>query len=41
MADRDGIAQLALDKWSFNAEAQAFFAKLGFSPYNVHLWKQR
>jgi ribosomal protein S18 acetylase RimI-like enzyme len=36
-ADR-GIRQLALDVWSFNERAQAFFRRHGFETYNQRLW---
>ena len=32
------IASLALDVWSFNADAKAFFQRHGFAPYNERLW---
>jgi GNAT superfamily N-acetyltransferase len=34
---RLGIARLALDVWTVNASARAFFRALGFSPYNERL----
>jgi ribosomal protein S18 acetylase RimI-like enzyme len=40
-AGRDvGIALLALDVWSFNEEARAFFRRHGFAPYNERLWNR-
>ena len=39
-AKRLGIAQLALDVWSFNADARAFFQRQGFEPYNERLWSR-
>ena len=34
------INDIALDTWSFNEEAQDFFASLGFSVYKIKLWKR-
>jgi hypothetical protein len=39
-AARESIDQIALDTWHFNQEAQRFFAALGFSTYNIRLWKR-
>jgi ribosomal protein S18 acetylase RimI-like enzyme len=42
----DGLARIedihcvALDSWEFNAEAHAFFERLGFARYNVNMWRQ-
>lgn len=33
------IGRLALDTWEFNAAARAFYEGLGFSPYNVNMWR--
>ena len=30
---------VALDTWQFNTEAHAFFAKLGFVPHRIDMWK--
>ena len=35
--DRD-IRQVALDVWSFNERAEAFFLRHGFAAYNERLW---
>jgi len=35
-----GIALLALDVWSFNEGARAFFRRQGFTPYNERLWNR-
>jgi RimJ/RimL family protein N-acetyltransferase len=32
-----GVQQVALDTWSFNTAAQAFFAWCGYEIYNVRL----
>jgi GNAT superfamily N-acetyltransferase len=37
-AEERGVSLLALDVWSFNEEARAFFARRGFTPYNERLW---
>lgn len=36
--EAEGIALMTLDSWSFNLEAQAFFASYGLVPYVVRLW---
>jgi ribosomal protein S18 acetylase RimI-like enzyme len=36
-----GIITLALDAWSFNEGALAFFQRYGLVPYNVRLWNRR
>jgi ribosomal protein S18 acetylase RimI-like enzyme len=33
-----GIATLALDVWTFNAEARGFFRRYGLTLYNERLW---
>jgi len=35
-----GITLLALDVWSFNEGASAFFRRHGFDPYNERLWSR-
>jgi ribosomal protein S18 acetylase RimI-like enzyme len=35
-----GISTLALDTWSFNRQALAFFRSYGLVPYNVRLWNR-
>jgi ribosomal protein S18 acetylase RimI-like enzyme len=35
-----GITRLALDTWSFNEGALAFFKAYGLTPYNVKLWNK-
>src|SRR5215813_9785552 len=35
-----GIELVALDVWSFNEAAQAFFRRHGFAPYNERLWSR-
>jgi ribosomal protein S18 acetylase RimI-like enzyme len=37
-ADQAGIATIALDVWTFNEPAGAFFRRHGFVPYNERLW---
>jgi diamine N-acetyltransferase len=39
LAREQNISRLALDSWEFNAEAHAFFERLGFSRYNVNMWR--
>ena len=40
IAQKHGITKFALDVWEFNKDAQDFFKKLGFSVYNVNMWKK-
>ena len=40
LAEQQGITKFALDVWEFNKEAQEAFKKLGFSVYNVNMWKK-
>ena len=35
-----GISLIALDTWSFNEQALAFFKRYGLVPYNVRLWNR-
>lgn len=35
-----GITLLALDVWSFNEDARAFFRRHGFDQYNERLWSR-
>jgi ribosomal protein S18 acetylase RimI-like enzyme len=35
-----GFALIALDTWTFNEAALAFFQRYGLSPYNVRLWNK-
>lgn len=39
-ANEAGLTLIALDVWTFNAEARAFFARHGFSAYNERLWNR-
>jgi ribosomal protein S18 acetylase RimI-like enzyme len=39
-ASERGIAVLALDVWTFNEDARAFFRRHGFTPYNERLWNR-
>ncbi len=40
LAKEKGITTLALDVWSFNARAKAFFSKQGFVNYNERMWQE-
>ncbi len=40
LAQEAGIATIQLDTWSFNAEAQRFFKRQGFSIFNYRLWTE-
>ena len=39
-AERLGITTVALDVWTFNESARAFFRRQGFAPYNERLWSR-
>ena len=36
-AAEHGVQQVALDTWSFNTAAQAFFTACGYEPYNLRM----
>jgi diamine N-acetyltransferase len=38
LAAENEIDTIALDVWSFNQQAQSFFKKQGFTPFNERLW---
>ena len=38
LAHDNGITTIALDVWSFNTYARAFFAKQGFTVFNERMW---
>lgn len=40
LAKQEGIRRIALETWSFNQDAQAFFTKLGFEAINFHMWQE-
>jgi ribosomal protein S18 acetylase RimI-like enzyme len=40
-AAETGIKLIALDVWTFNEEARAFFRRHGFAAYNERLWSLR
>ncbi len=39
-AEMRGIVHIAVDTWAFNANAQAFFQRLGFDPFNIAMRKE-
>ncbi len=39
-ASNAGIALVALDVWTFNGKARAFFRRHGFEPYNERMWSR-
>ena len=39
-AQENNIKQIALDVWTFNEDARAFFRRHGFTPYNERLWNE-
>ena len=41
LAGDNGISTLALDSWEYNKEAHAFFEQLGFSCFNINMWRER
>lgn len=40
VAREQKAARLALDVWSFNINAQNFFNRQGFRPFNERLWME-
>lgn len=40
LAIENGISKFALDSWEFNKEAHAFFTRLGFSCFNIQMWRE-
>lgn len=38
LAKEQGISTMALDVWSLNTKARAFFAAQGFATYNENMW---
>ena len=40
LAKQEGIMTIALETWSFNQDAQAFFNKLGFEAINFRMWRE-
>ena len=38
VAKAHGLSTIALDVWSFNTKARAFFAAQGFAVYNENMW---
>ena len=40
VAKEQGISTIALDVWSVNTQARAFFAAQGFTVYNENMWLQ-
>ena len=39
-ARSESLTEVALDTWAFNQGAQRFFEALGFSVFNVRMWKR-
>jgi ribosomal protein S18 acetylase RimI-like enzyme len=39
LARAEGVAGVALDVWAFNEAARAFYAKHGFAPQQLRLWR--
>ena len=40
IARTESIGDVALDTWTFNRDAQRFFEAMGFSVYNVRMWRR-
>ncbi len=40
LAHDKGITTIALDVWSFNTSARAFFAEQGFTVFNERMWTE-
>lgn len=39
-AQERGVKKISLDYWTFNEPAAQFFAKNGYKPYNIKMWKE-
>lgn len=39
LAHARGVKTISLDFWTFNESAAGFFAKNGYAPYNIKMWK--
>lgn len=39
LAQINGVTKIELDSWGFNAKAHSFFEKMGYSRFNVGMWK--
>ena len=40
VATENGISKFVLDSWEFNRESHAFFEQLGFSRFNINMWRE-
>lgn len=40
LAEANGVTKIELDSWGFNTQAHGFFEKLGYSKFNVSMWKR-
>lgn len=40
LAQARGVKKISLDFWTFNESAARFFAKNGYEPYNIKMWKE-
>ena len=40
VARENGISKFVLDSWEFNKESHAFFEQLGFSYFNINMWRK-
>lgn len=40
IAIQENIDCIALDSWEFNQQAQTFFERVGFTRYNINLWRE-
>ena len=40
VARENGISKFVLDSWEFNKESHAFFEQLGFSCFNINMWRE-
>jgi len=41
IADQKGIIDIHLDSWFFNKSAHRFFEKIGFTTYNLNMWRKQ
>ncbi|MBW1888880.1 MAG: GNAT family N-acetyltransferase [Deltaproteobacteria bacterium] len=39
IASQNGVKDFALGTWSFNRTAHEFFEKMGFTTYNINMWR--
>ena len=40
VARENGISKFVLDSWEFNKESHIFFEQLGYSCFNINMWRE-